>query len=133
MLGLGLTTEQIIEILSAYSAAESTVPAVPASPGWRVVGAFPMPITASGIVLSAVGSVSDDSLTMRLRLFCITPGAVAEVAGSRVTITSTTDTQASSGTFALVGGRVYQFQAEVTGDTGSHFFGVVESAFISNA
>ena len=133
MLGLGLTTEQIIEILSAYAAPQSEVAAVADTPGWAVLGAFEMPITADEIVLSVVGSVSDASLTMRVRLFCITPTFVGEVSGSIATITSTTDVQVNSGSFELTGGRLYQFQAEVTGDDGDEFFGVVESAAVSNA
>jgi hypothetical protein len=128
MLGFALTTEQIIEILSAYSAPSQEIEAVAATPGWHVIGALRMPVTFDGLQLTAIGSVSDASLTMRVRLYCITPGFVGPVSGASLTIASTTDVSAESGLFDLVGQRLYQFQAEVTGDVGDGLFGVIESA-----
>lgn len=128
MQGLALTTEQIVEILSAYAAPAQTIEAVAATPGWTVIGAFSMPVTFD-IQLAAIGSVSDAALTLRVRLYCVTPGFVGAVGGASLLITSTTDVRAESGVFTLTGGRVYQFQAECTGAAGDGLFGVVQSAF----
>lgn len=131
MLGLGLTTEQIVEILSAYSAADEEIMAVTATPGWNVVGGFTMPVTAT-VLLDVMGSVSDAALTMHARLYCVTPGHVGEVTGSTATIASTTDVRALSGEFELAGARAYQFQVEVTGGAGDNFFGVIRAATLTN-
>lgn len=124
MQGFALTLEQIIEIISVYATAEQYIDAVAATPGWYVIGGFPMPATAD-IRLDMIGSVSDPSLTLRSRLYCVTPGAVGIVSGSEVTLNSTNDTEAFSGVFTLTAGRIYEFQAEVTGNAGSSYFGVV--------
>lgn len=127
MQGFALTTEQIIEIISAYSAPEREVDAVAATPGWNVIGAFPMPATAK-LRLDVIGSVSHASLTLRCRLYCVTPGAVGVVSGSEVVITSQSDVEAFSGVVDLVGQRLYQIQCEVTGAAGTGLFGVVRRA-----
>lgn len=130
MQGLALTPEQIIEILSVYATAEEYIDAVAATPGWTVIGAFAMPATAD-VLVDLVGLVSDASLTLRVRLYCTTPGAVGVVSGSTAQLTSTTDLQVGSGVVSLTGGRAYQFQAEVTGAAGSGFFGVVRRATLA--
>lgn len=126
MQGLALTTEQIIEILSAYSSSKRLISAVAVSPGWNVLGAFRMPATAD-VLLSGFGSVSDPDLTMHVRVYCITPGFVGPVAGSTLQITSLTDVRALSGIFTLPGNLDYQFQAEVVGDVGDDQFGAIEA------
>jgi hypothetical protein len=130
MQGLALTTEQIIEILSVYATAEQYLEAVAATPGWNVIGAFTMPASAS-VRVDCLGSVSDASLTLRVRVYDITTGSVGVVSGSTAQTSSTTDAQAFSGTFDLVGGHAYQFQAEVTGGVGDGFFGVVRRATLN--
>lgn len=122
MQGLALTTEQIIEILSVYATADQAIDAVAATPGWNVIGAFTMPASAD-VLVDLLGSVSNASLTLKVRLYCVTPTHVGVVSGSTAQIDSTTDVQAFSGVVSLVGGRAYQFQAEVTGAAGSGLFG----------
>jgi hypothetical protein len=131
MQGLAVTTEQIIEILSVYATAEQYLEAVAATPGWYVIGGFPMPATAD-LRLDVIGSVSDDSaLQLRVRLYCVTPGQLGVVSGSEATLNSETDVQAYSGKITLTGGRLYQFQAEVTGAAGANYFGAVRRATLA--
>lgn len=125
--GLALTTQQILEIISMYSSAQESIIAVAAEPGWNVIGAFPMPTTAN-VLLDVIGSVSDSSLTMTTRVYCVTPGFVGEVSGSRVQLSSTIDTEVFSAQFALTGSRLYQVQAEVVGAAGDDFFGMLRRA-----
>ena len=125
MQGLALTTQQIIETISLYSSSASQVPAVAVAPGWSVFGAFPMGTTAA-IRLDVLGSVSDPSLTMTVRLYCITAGSVVAVSGSTCQISSTTDIEVFSGVFTLIGGnRQYQMQCQVVGNVGPSYFGNV--------
>jgi len=42
MEGLKVGPEEILEIISTYTATEQAIPAVTVSPGWYVVGAFKM-------------------------------------------------------------------------------------------
>ena len=126
--GLALTTQETIEILSLYSSAAQQVAAVASPPGWTVIGGFPMPTTAD-IRLEVLGSVSDPSLTMSVRLYCTTPGSLGPVSGSDVVIASTTDVQQYSGQFTLQGaGRQYQMQSQVVGAAGVPYFGNVRRA-----
>jgi hypothetical protein len=130
MQGFALTLEQIIEIISVYATAEQYIDAVAATPGWVVIGGFTMPATAD-IQTDVLGSVSDEDLALRVRLYCVTAGAVGVVSGSEAQLSTTEDSRATSGKFTLTGGRTYQFQAEVTGDTGAGFFGVVRRATLN--
>lgn len=125
--GLALTTEQVIEILSLYATSQQPILAVAADPGWNVIGAFPMPTTAD-IRLDVIGSVSDPSLTMIARLYCVTPGFVGEVSGSRVQLTSMIDVEVFSSQFTLPGNMLYQVQVEVVGNAGDSYFGYVRRA-----
>jgi hypothetical protein len=119
---LALTLQQTIEILSLYATSNEPILAVAADPGWNVIGGFPMPTTAD-ILLDLFGSVSDPSLTMIGRLYCVTPGFVGEVSGSRVQLTSTIDTEEFSSQFTLPGNMLYQVQVEVIGNSGDSYFG----------
>ena len=130
MQGFALTQEQIIEVLSVYATAEQYLDAVAATPGWYVIGAFPMPASAD-LRLDVIGSVSDAALALRVRLYDVTAGAVAEVSGSTAQLGTTIDSQAFSGVVSLIGGHTYQFQAEVTGSVGSGFFGAVRRATLA--
>lgn len=125
--GLALTTEQVIEILSMYSSSAQSIVAVVTEPGWNVIGAFPMPTTAD-IRLDVIGSVSDPALTMTARLYCVTPGSVGEVSGSRASIASAIDTEVFSAQFTLQGGCLYQVQVQVVGAAGDNYFGLVRRA-----
>ena len=119
---LALTTQQTVEILSLYSTADRNVEAVAAAPGWNVIGAFPISASAT-ILLDAIGSVSNSSLTMTLRLYDITPSSVGPVSGSALLITSTTSVHVYSAAFDIVGGHQYQVQAQVVGAAGAGLFG----------
>jgi hypothetical protein len=127
MQGFQLTTEQVIEILSVYATADLRLEAVATTPGWNVIGAFTMPASAT-LRLDLLGAVSDLSLTLRVRLYCVTTGYVGPVSGSDATLASLVESQAFSGNIDLVGGLLYQFQAEVTGAVGTPYFGVVRRA-----
>lgn len=107
----------------------STTPvlAVLTEPGWQVIGSF-SPDADGDANLSAIGSVSSSLLVMTARLYCVEPGSVGEVTGSRATIASTVDTRASSARFTLSGGRLYQVQAQVVGSVGDDYFGILRAA-----
>lgn len=128
MQGFALTETAEIEVLAAYSAPQQAIAAVAASPGWYVVGAFFLQTSAT-LKLELVGAVSHASLTMRARVFDLTSNQ--PVSGISVSIsgaTSTTDQKVLSGPAPLTGNRTYQIQAEVTGNAGGSYFGVVRSA-----
>jgi len=130
MQGLALTQEQIIEILSVYATAEQYIDAVAATPGWNVIGGFTMPASAD-VLVDVIGAVSNAALALRVRLYCTTSGSVGAVSGSEAQLATTTDSQAFSGVVSLVGGRTYQFQAEVTGAAGTGYFGAVRRATLA--
>jgi len=124
---LALTKAETIEILSLYATANRPILAVAVEPGWEVIGAFPFPVTAD-IRLDVTGIVSDTSLTLTTRMYCVTDGFVGEVSGSRVLLSSTTDDQGYSSQFTLTGGRLYQIQSQVVGNAGDSYFGYVRRA-----
>jgi hypothetical protein len=78
--------------------------------------------------LDLIGSVSDASLELTCRLYCVTPGAVGEVPGSRSVIDSTTEARAFSSRCKLTAGCLYQVQAQVVGGEGDDYFGFVRRA-----
>ena len=127
MQGFALTQEQVIELLSVYATAEQYLEAVAVTPGWYVIGGFPMPADAD-VQVDVIGAVSDAALALRVRLYDVTDGEVAAVSGSEATTSETTDTQFFSGVVTLQGGHLYQWQAEVTGGAGVNLFGVVRRA-----
>ncbi len=130
MQGFALTQEQIIEVLSVYATAEQYIEGVTATPGWYVIGAFSMPATAN-LLVDVLGSVSDATLTLRVRVYDITPGSVGAISGSVAQLNSVTDVAGRSGTITLTGGHTYQFQAEVTGGSGNNYFAVVRRATLA--
>jgi len=121
--GLKLTAAEIIEVISTFTATEQAIPAVAASPGWYVVGAFKMRATML-VYLAGVVSVSHASLTLRARLFDL--GELLPVA-IQLSTQSLVDVYASSGEAELVGGHVYQMQIEVVGNAGEQYFGSMKS------
>ncbi len=128
MSGFGTTQTDSLEVITAYIAQSGEIPAVAADPGWRVLGAFFLPISSSARV-ELIGSVSNVILTLTVRLFDMTTGA--PVSGSTVQVVTTTDDRELSGVFQLLGGHLYQFQAEVTGAAGTAYFGKVKSASLT--
>lgn len=128
LVGLALTKEETIEILSLYATSNRSIVAVAVEPGWEVIGNLGrFPVTAD-IRLDVTGIVSDDSLVLTTRLYCVTAGFIGEVSGSRVQLSSTIDDQAYSSQFTLTGGRVYQVQSQIVGNEGSDYFGYVRRA-----
>lgn len=126
--GFELTTEDILEVIAAYSSPQATIPSVAATPGWQVVGGFFLSDNVS-CQLDAIASVTDDSLVCRLRLFDLT--AVAEVSGSRAQTSETVPTRVLSGIVSIQGNRNYQIQAECTGGVADSLFAVVTTATIT--
>jgi len=125
--GLALTTEQFVEVISMYVASAGRVDAVEVAPGWHIIGPLPVPATAN-IRFDLLGSVSDESLVLSARLYCVTPGFVGVVPGSSVQLSSTIDVEQFSGEFTLVGNRIYQVWAQVVGAAGDDYFGRVSRA-----
>jgi hypothetical protein len=126
--GLALTTEQIIEVISMYASSDAGILAVAAAPGWKVIGTFPMPTNAN-VTLDLTGCVSDPSLTLSARLYCVSPGFIGAIVGSIAQLQGNTiDDRVFSSTCALAGGRLYQIHAQVVGAEGDAFFGSVRRA-----
>ena len=129
MSGFALNQAATLEVVTAYGTARTVVQAVDVSPGWLVLGAFELP-KACDCVVEAIGFVADSSLALRVRLFDLTDRA--EVSGSIASTNSTTEGKFTSGQISLAGGHLYQVQSECTGNDSPEFFGVVETATISN-
>lgn len=120
---IGLTTENQVEVISAYTATNQQLRSVATTPGWYVVGSFYLPIS-SPARLEAIGLVSAAGITLRVRLFDLV--ACAPVDNSTVEIVAMKiDTRVVSESIDLIGKRLYQIQAEVVGAEG---FGVVAAA-----
>ena len=126
--GMALEDADTVEVIAAYSAPKTVIPSVATTPGWVVVGEFPLPKSVSAR-LDANILVSAPGLTLRVRLYDMEDGAVS---GATAQTTAQTSTRVLSGIVALQGGRSYQIQAECTGGTGDSNFGVVSSATISD-
>lgn len=123
--GLALSDAERIEIISMYATSAEPVLAVAADPGWQTVGMFPMRVSAN-IRFSVIGTVSDASLTLTTRLYCLTPGFVGEVTGSRVQhVGELIGAEQVSPPCTLTAGRLYEVQAEVTGNAGPDYYGNV--------
>lgn len=132
--GFALTQAASLEIIAAYGSPQVMIPAVDATPGWQVLGAFFLP-KSTRARLDALMMVSDPSLTCRVRLYDASPGAIA--AAARVipglaTSQSLTMQRRLGPLVSLVGSKLYQIQAEVIGDSGDTYFGVVPTATITN-
>jgi len=123
MEGLKLSVDELIEVISTYTATEQAIMAVAASPGWYAVGAFKMRATLA-VFLGGVVSVSHASLTLRARLFDLTAAVPVEI---QLATQELVDTYTSSGEAELVGGHIYQMQIEVVGNAGEQYFGSMKS------
>lgn len=136
-LGLALTQDLEVQVLSSYVAGLHDIDAVATSAtGWHVCGEFRMPETED-VRLEIFGVVSDVSLTLRARLFCVEDDAgvdvAQEVSGSFASHSSTVNARATSGAFELQGGRLYEFQMQVYGGVSTSLFGSMISAQLLNA
>lgn len=121
------------QILDLFATGQERVDAVAVAPGWTTIGGFKMPQTTD-MRLDAIGAVSDPSLSMTVRLYCVTPGAVGVVPGSITDpITSTTSVEALSPAFTLPGNRLYEVQAQVVGNIGPQYFGTVRRTSPANS
>lgn len=129
MEGLKLGPDELIEVLSTYTATEQAIPAVGGTPGWYVVGAFRMRASFE-IILQGVLCVSHASLTIRARLFDVT---AREPVAIQLATQSTVDEYVQSGATVLVGLHVYQMQVEVTGNSGEDYFGSMKSLSLAAA
>lgn len=119
---LALTDSERVEIISMFATASRRLDAVAVAPGWEVIGAFPMRVSAS-VRLSMIGSVSDASLTLSTKLYCVTPGAEGDVTGALVSRTGAlVDVESFSGKFDLPAG-LYQVHAQIVGNVGDPYFG----------
>ena len=119
MEGLKLGPDEIIEIIATYTATSQSIPAMGETPGWFVVGAFRMRVNYA-VALAAIVSVSDESLTLRARLFDMTAALPVAI---HLATQSMVDEYVQSGPADLDGGHVYQMQVEVTGNSGLDYFG----------
>jgi hypothetical protein len=122
---MALTPEDLLEVLSVYSALEQAIPAVAATPGWYVVGAFSLRVSYD-VRFQVIASVSDASLTLNARLFDMSSTPPAPVAGV-LSLQDLVDAVRTSQVVSLTGGHLYQMQVEVVGDAGEDFFGSLKS------
>lgn len=122
MQSIGVTDSAVVEIISAYAANNQLLAAVASPPAWYVVGAFFLPASAE-VKLEAIGAVSTDGNVMTLRLFDMKD--IEPLTGSLVQIDTVADARVVSGRFDVIGGRLYQIQAQVIGASG---FGVMRTA-----
>lgn len=135
--GFALTTTSSIEVIAAYSAPQTVIPAVEETPGWQALGAFYLPKSTKAR-LDALMMVSDGSLTCRVRLYDVTEDESLEapdrVLAGAVSSSSTTPVRELGGVVQLRAGHTYQIQAEVVGAEvpGDESFGVVPTATITN-
>lgn len=136
-LGIALTQDVEVHVLASYVAGLHDIDAVATSAtGWHVCGEFRMAETEA-VRLEIFGNVSDPSLVLRVRLFCVEDDAgvdvAAEVSGSAAQLSSTVNARATSGAFELQGGRLYEFQMQVYGGVSTSLFGSLISAQLLNA
>ena len=120
---IALTQTPQIEVISAVSAANQSVPSVNGASGWFVVGSLYIPVTAAAR-LEVVGIVSGAGLVMNARLFDMS--LAAPVGGTDVNIDALIDQRVASGRVELQGGHIYQFQAQLLTETPA--FGIVKTA-----
>jgi hypothetical protein len=130
MLSFGLEKANTVEVIAAYSAPQTVVPAVSASPGWHVIGTFFLPKTVRAR-LDALIQVSQDGVTARVRLFDLQ--TLAPVSGVQVQSTSTLPERKLSPLAELTGNRRYQIQAEaVAAAPDEETFAVISTASITD-
>lgn len=115
------------EVVSAYAASRQTIPSYIEDPSWQVIGAFFLPLTGDARV-DALGSVSENGLTLKVRLFDLT--TLLPVPGE-VVIVSTSPTRALGPVVGLTGGRSYQIQAMCTGGNSTSKFATLDTVSLS--
>jgi hypothetical protein len=120
---IATTNATTVMVISAYAASNQQLPAVASPPSWVVIGGFYMPMTET-TRLEAVGSVAGGATGLSVRFFDVAD-AVPVDGSLTETIASAVDVRALSGAFELVGGKVYQVQAQCIGPSG---FGIIRTA-----
>lgn len=129
MLSFGLEKASSVEVVAAYSAPQTVVPAVSATPGWHVIGTFFLPKTVTAR-LDALIQVSKADLVVRVRLFDL--HTLSPVSGFTSSTGSLLPVRALSPVAELTGNRRYQIQAECIGTPADDAFGVVSTASITD-
>lgn len=124
---LGLSNNSGVQIVAAYSTGKEVVQAVAESPGWHVLGGFHLTKSVT-CRLEALGQVSAEGLTLRVRLWDMT---ALEPVGSPVQIVSLAPVRRLGGQVSLTGGRHYQVQAECVGGGTEADFGVVPAVTLT--
>ena len=136
--GNALETASSVEVIAAYSAPQTVVPAFNTldptnNTGWYVCGSFYLPRSCTAR-LDAIVFVTNNLLTCRLRLFDMQ--LLAELSGSRFSCAPLIPTRVLSGIVAMPGARMYQIQADCYLVSGSAplatEFAVVAGATISD-
>lgn len=109
-------------------AAQRVVAGVAATPGWEVLGAFVYGGAAAK--LQAMVLVSQGALTATVRLYGPIGGTPAEVTGSAITSSATTEVVIESAdlTTNLTEGEIYQIQMECAGGALATDFAVARYA-----
>lgn len=130
--GHALEEASSVEVITAYSAAMTTVQGVETTPGWYSVGLFFLPRTVENVRLEVIGLVSQSGagLSLNARLFSISDAAV--VSGSTLSITANAFTRALSGKINLTGQRSYMIQVECVGDDDLNDYAIVKTASITD-
>lgn len=124
---LSLSDTTSVQIVAAYSTGKEVVQAVAESPGWVVLGGFHL-VRSVTCRLEALGQVSGEGLTLRVRLWDM---STLQAVGSPVQIVSVPPVRRLGGQVSLTGGRHYQVQAECVGGSTEADFGVVPSVTLT--
>lgn len=124
---LSLSSSASVQIVAAYSTGQQVVQAVAVSPGWVVLGGFHLTQSVT-CRLEALGQVSGEGLTLRVRLWDM---RALEPVGSPVQIVSLAPVRRLGGQVSLTGGRHYQVQAECVGGSTEADFGVVPAVTLT--
>lgn len=124
---LGLSNNSGVQIVAAYSTGQQVVQAVAESPGWHVLGGFHLTQSVT-CRLEALGQVSGEGLTLRVRLWDM---SAVQAVGAPVQIVSLTPVRRLGGQVSLTGGRHYQIQVECVGGSTEADFGLVPAVTLT--
>lgn len=136
--GFALEPASTIEVIAAYSAPRTVVPAYGGNPEseffWFVVGAFWLPRSCLAR-LDVLACVSNAALLSRCRLYDLVD--LEEVSGSRASTSSLAPARILSGEVSLTGARMFQIHVDcILSTDGSPAadtdFAVVSTATISD-
>jgi len=129
MLSFGLETASSADVVAAYSAPQTVIPAVATTPGWYVVGHFYLPKSVRAR-LDMIMQVSGAGLSVNARLFDMQ--ALAPVTSAACSSTSLTAERKLSPPVNLTGNRRYQIQVECIGTPADDAFALVSTGSISD-